>query len=291
MSDTATTAAPAPETPAPEAPAAAPDTTAAAAPAKPAKAPAEAPKMVIIGGREYPEADLVAAIGRAGTVAQGLQQLASERKAFEEAQGQFKDPKKLRAYLKAQGVDPEQWAAETIAEAVQEEALTPEQRELAQLRAEKAERETAAKAAEEKKAKDEHEAKVKGTIKAYEDKYIAAMVDYGLPRTARTVEQLLDIVEAGIDAGLDVSQEAAAQILHAQLIESNRPLFKDMALPRLKEVLGDDVVKKIIEDHQSSLAAVAAKAPDAKAEKTTSGRASASRKERDAQKRWSEIFK
>lgn len=290
MSDTAATA---PTTPAPAAASAEAtkvDTPASSQVTKPAAT--EAPKTVTINGKTYSEADVLAAMGKADTVAQGLKQLAAERKALEEARGTFKDPKKLRNFLKENGYDPEKFAEETIVEAMEQEQLTPEQRELAQLRAEKAEREAAAKAESEKKAKAEQEKQVDQLVRTYENQFIEAMTSQGLPRTAQTVMQLTEIVKDGIEAGFDVSPAEAAQILRTQMLEGNKPLYKGMSVSVLKEALGQDVIDAIIKDHQESLKAVETKAPDAKAEKTTSGKASArsSSKERDVQKRWSDIF-
>lgn len=144
---------------------------------------------------------------------------------FEEAKRQRDEAARLvgtlkkdtRAALKEAGIDPLEWAEQVIAEHLQQEQMSPEQKEAAQLRKEleqfKAKEEEAKKAAEEKAAK-EAEAKELDRIS---DLILETCKIEGMPPLkkgasgALVVKQLAHILEAAEDRGLELSPAELAQ--------------------------------------------------------------------------------
>lgn len=144
---------------------------------------------------------------------------------FEEAKKQRDEAARLvgtlkkdtRAALKEAGIDPLEWAEQVIAEHLQQEQMSPEQKEAAALRRElegfKAKEEEAKKAAEERAAK-EAEAKELDRIS---DLILETCKVEGMPalqkgaRGALVVKQLAHLLEAAEERGLELTPQELAQ--------------------------------------------------------------------------------
>lgn len=235
------------------------DATPAAAPASPA-----APARVKVGDKEYDPAELEAAVQARSTIDQSLKEIASSRAELEAKLAAVKTPAQLRKLLKEMGADEAKFAEDVLIEAMEYEKLTPEQRELKELRDEKA----AAQKAKEDAAKAEADAKVErqtAELRAsYEKQFMAAVIDSGLPKTAHTVAQLASIVEDGLEAGYEVTPAEAATIHRARWYESTRAQVESMQPAQVRELIGSAVWQALLKDHQAGLKKQTEAEPDAR---------------------------
>lgn len=223
------------------------------------------PASLKIGGKTYSEAELQAAVNASSALEARLQELSTRESAFQEGLKQIKDPAKRRAFLKANDVDYVQEAEDVLMEHLREQELTPEQRELAELKAFKAERE---RESADVKAREEAEKVAQQTAaltEAYEAQFIEAMSAAQLPRTPRVAMELLDIVQDCLARDIEITPKEAALILKGRVTEANRPVYEGMSVEQLQAALGPKVVDALIKAHTAGLQAATAKAPDSRA--------------------------
>lgn len=244
--------------------------TTGSAPVVSAKATAGAAEVAVpaslkVGGKTYSEAELQAAVNASSALEARLQELSTRESAFQEGLKQIKDPAKRRAFLKANDVDYVQEAEDVLMEHLREQELTPEQRELAELKAFKAERE---RESADVKAAAEAEKVAQQTAaltEAYEAQFIEAMTVAQLPRTPRVAMELLDIVQDCLARDIEITPKEAALILKGRVTEANRPVYEGMSVEQLQAALGPKVVDALIKAHTAGLQAATAKAPDSRA--------------------------
>lgn len=218
--------------------------------------------VIKVGDKAYSEAELQALISTSATLDARLQEISTREAAFQSSLKQIKDPAQRRALLKAHDVDYVQEAEDVLLEHLREQEMTPEQRELAELKAFKAERE---REAAESKAKAEEERTAAQTAEltaAYEAQFIEAMETAQLPRSPRVAMELLEIVQDCLARDIEITPKEAALILRGRITEANRPVFEGMSVDQLQSALGPKVVQALIKAHTASLQTAAARGPD-----------------------------
>jgi hypothetical protein len=211
-------------------------------------------------------------------LARQMREIATQRQELEQLQAQFKDPASLRRALKAAGHDELKIAEEILLEEADREEKTPEQRELEQFRADKAQRE-----ATEAKTKAEQEANkfrvaAEQLMARQEGAIMTAMAENKLPMTPAMAQNLVTIMEDALAAGWDITPAEAALTARAQHVESNRDLYTAMDGDALADALGEAAVKKLIQRHEASLRA---KVKDADPERPAQRRSRAPADDRD----------
>lgn len=243
--------------------------------------PEPAPARFRVKGQEYTEEELFEALGARNSITEQLKGLSKREQELAERDSAFssKDRSKAIAALKKAGwtaAELEEMSAEVLEAHIKDAQLTPAERELAQYKAREAEQKAAEQAAKDKaeaeaKAK-ETEALVEKFVAQYQESFMQAMVDEGLPRTAQALSAIVDLVLEANDAGYEVTPAEAAKIYRSRHVEPQRSLFEGMDATQLRAALGDKVVDTIIKAHTESLRASVAKAPDAPAKRVTGGK-------------------
>lgn len=247
-----------------------------------AKTTSSAPSKFKIKGQEFSESDLEEALGLKARFSQELDSLSKREAALKERDSDFssKDRAKALAALKKAGwskEELEELSADVLEAHLRDADLTPEQKELAALKAEKAEREAAEKAAQEK-AKADAEAKqaaemTERFVTAYQEQFAKAMIDAGLPRTAHVLDGVIQIVLDANEKGWELTPAEATTVWRAQNLEPQRAVYEGMDAGQLRATLGDKVVDTIIKAHTDSLRQSVNKAPDAPEKRTSKGKA------------------
>jgi len=238
-----------------------------------------APATFKIGGREYTQAELEAHLSTSSRADQILKEAAQAKAEVEQARAGLKDPGKRRAILKELGVDTVKEAEDILIEHLEQQQMTPEQRELAELKAEKAARLESEKASEAEKAAKAQEAQVAQLTAAYEQQFVEAIDSAGLPRTPDVGIQLTQIVMDAVDAGYEVSPAEAAVILKSRITEANRSVFEGMTVAQLRAALPEKAIKALIKEHTEGLKASVSKAPDGPAARRSVPKAKAASEE------------
>lgn len=217
---------------------------------KSAADPAPPPKRykVKIDGEELevPEDELL----------RGYQRGAAARKRFEEAQREraeieelkkLGDPWKIAQKLLGKGdEDLDQLAEQRLLARLQRESMTPEQRRIAELEAERDRYATEAKNRE----AAELEAKVAAQTNIHREQLNralpAAMDAAQLPRTPEAARLVIGHLETMVKMGLELDVQAAAEMAREDLVERNSAIFRGMSPEMLERALGKETIAAIL---------------------------------------------
>lgn len=229
-----------------------------------AAAPPAAAPRVSVGGREYDAAEIEAALAARASVTDEFKTLAQQQADFASKVAAAKTPAQVRKLLADIGVDAAQFSEDTLIEAMENEKLTPEQRELKTLREEKAAAQKAKEDASKADAEAKAEAKANELRASYETQFMSALTDAGLPKTVESVQKLAGIVREALDAGFEVTPAEAATLYRARYHESVRADFKSMTPAQVRDIIGSDVWASLLKEHQAGLKAQTTKEPDAR---------------------------
>lgn len=121
--------------------------------------------------------------------------------------------KDTKAKLRAAGIDPVKFAEETLAEALAEDSLTPEQIELRDLKAEKAKRAEEAEAENKRQLASQEDAHVASITDSIANDFLSALKPRNLPERdlQEIVGRMAYRVEALLDSGVPIDLEAIAE--------------------------------------------------------------------------------
>lgn len=146
--------------------------------------------------------------------------------------------------------DPVAWMEKRLTEKYGAEAkkakMTPEQVELEQLKAEKAQwekKQAAAKAQREAKAREEYQNKV---LEETRTTFEAALKKAGVPVNQKSMYELARIAKMNRENGIRLTPDQLAQELRSEFSGGVKHLLKDAEGASLLEELGDDLVNRII---------------------------------------------
>lgn len=182
-----------------------------------------------------------------------MQEAAEARKAerklnneMEQFLSTLKDPNALESILTELGHDTSQFAEDLLNKQIEEMQLTPEQRELQQLREEMAKIKKAEEAAV--------EAKRQAEIKAMEDKYAAdfqrdimeAMDNGNLSKDAYTIQKMANLMRVAIDNNIDVSFSDIVPIIKEEQTSNIRNVLSGMSAEDILGFLSDKTVNDIV---------------------------------------------
>jgi hypothetical protein len=157
-----------------------------------------------------------------------------------------KDFSTLRGYFEKNKLNPKEALADLLDAAIQDEEMTPEQRELVQLRAEKA-------ASVEQQRRQKEDAEVETFYKEVdalrpqvEEVWKHALEKTTLPKTAKMMEITSRIYLEAAEAGTQLSPEQVAEFARWELVDVNGPLVNELEPMQLVQHFGP-LSKKIDE--------------------------------------------
>ncbi|MBK7864356.1 MAG: hypothetical protein IPJ65_38300 [Archangiaceae bacterium] len=223
-------------------------------PTAPAAAP-EAPKPLKIAGYEFPDENSAKAeiergrqSGRLLTEAQKrLVEASKKEKDFEGVKGEAKkDFLKATAALGLSREEAVELASKFLWEhEVKPKQMSPEQRRIRELEAEKAEREGATKAeAEKAKAAQQEQATVEESKKLRRE-IEAVLTAKKVPGTRHALKRVASYLSSYAEAGADVPVEVAAEMAMGDYKQEFGELFDDASPEQLEEFLGKERWQKI----------------------------------------------
>jgi hypothetical protein len=176
-----------------------------------------------------------------------LEQLTKKEKELLEREARLKDPKHLWKTLQELGLNPRELAESHVAESLQEELLTPEQKHIRELERKLGEREEQDKSAQEKAQAEAHKAEVQKHQDAFADLFMGAMSKAGLPReSARVVlPRMASLYAANEEAGVETTDEELAAHALDTLKSEHKAVFGKMSLDEKLSWLGDDFLLEL----------------------------------------------
>jgi hypothetical protein len=156
--------------------------------------------------------------------------------------------------MAAMGIDDvEQFAEMTLAEKLEQMSMSPEQRELAQLKAEKEER-TRQEAELRRLQEQEQMSRAEAVAqKQYNDEFVAAWKETGLPPNRLFGQLLAAEMVSARERGEELQWKDAAVKLKSKFSRSVREILEATDASQYQDVLGDVVLKKIREHQLKSL--------------------------------------
>lgn len=178
-----------------------------------------------------------------------MSEAAQVRRQAEELVGMFKgDLKSVLKQADKLGKSPEQVRKELedyFMEVIQEETLTPEQKTIREAQRIVQENEERSKReAEEKEAAIRTQLEEK-YAQDYDRKITDALMNSGLPKTARTVKRMASLMAKNLDLGLELEPKDLVHMVREDYLSEIKELFGATDGDTLLKLLGDDVANKI----------------------------------------------
>jgi len=128
---------------------------------------------------------------------------------------------------------------------LEDEVMDPKDKELRDLRKDKATREEEAATAK-KEAEEEEMVKLSGEYRdQYEKSFQTCLEASGLPKTPHTVKRLAFYMHEGVKRGLDLKPEDVVVFVKEEYLEEQKSLFSSLDGENLLKFLGEDLAKKI----------------------------------------------
>lgn len=212
----------------------------------PATTPQEIRKIKLkLDGKEVelPESEVIAY----------AQQGKSSTQRFQEASRMKQEAEQLMAFAKANpkeffaktGMNARDWAEKYLVEELQREAMSPEQRkaqetedELGRYKREESERKQKEKLDVEKRLQKEHHDK-------YEQVFIQALNESGLPKTPFTIKRMAELQLINLKNKYEFSPGQLAKLVREDYLAEQKATIGGLDGDQLIDFLGPELVKKL----------------------------------------------
>jgi hypothetical protein len=166
----------------------------------------------------------------------------AKRKAFEIAQAFEKDPASILRRLGAKGRE----AAEMfLLEHLQEEALTPEQKQYRQMQQELDGYRNKDKEAKERSEQERISKLESDQAQHYQSVIIEALEKSDLPKSPENVKRMAFLLRQNLKLGLDLSPEELAQEAKNDVTSYLGSMFKNASAETIIKVFGPEILKKL----------------------------------------------
>lgn len=130
---------------------------------------------------------------------------------------------------------------------IQKEMMTPEQRELAELKEKLAQEEAAKKELESKTANERMKALTERYNQQYEKDISDTLATSGLPKTRATVKRIAYYLSEGLKRGVELKAADVIDLVRADYTNEIKELYGSLDGDTLAQFLGDENIKKIRE--------------------------------------------
>ena len=244
--------APKPSSPAPSSPGQ--SASAQPEPARPNETPAETAarkyKLKVNGvEREYDEETVIRRAQLAESADQKFQEASKLRKQTEAfIQALRDDPVSVLTNPKL-GVDMRKIAEQFLAKEYQREMVSPEQRELEELREFKAQREREAQEAQEHEQMTTREREFAAQQQKYAQEYDRqigeGLMNSGLPKTPQTLKRVAELMHSALKKGYELDVATAVDMVRESYQNDMMELYGKLDGDKLVGLLGEDLAKKI----------------------------------------------
>jgi len=154
------------------------------------------------------------------------------------------DPRKA---LQEFGHDPLLFAQQMLEDYLKEQEMSPEQKELNELRKFKEEQEKTKTEQEESKKQMEFQAAVDARKAELETNVLEAMDKVGLWKDVSTAQKMAEYMLEALDAGMDLTPEMAARLVKQDMQTSSKAMYGNLTGQQLFEILGEEGIKKVKE--------------------------------------------
>lgn len=143
------------------------------------------------------------------------------------------------------GVNFRQIAEEYLAEQLEQELMSPEEKRIREAERIIREREAEMKAAREREESEQIERLKNHYAQDYDKKITEALQTSGLPKTPKTVKRMAELMKMNLSNGLDLEPKDLVQLVREDYVQEMKSIFGAADGEALFNLLGDDVVTKI----------------------------------------------
>ena len=157
------------------------------------------------------------------------------------------------AVLTQLGLDPTEIAKEHLTRELQNMRMSPEERELAELRAERDARLKASREEEERLANEKELAARNELASNMEKQIISALDSVNLPKDESSVRMMVEIMKHAVAGDVEISWQEAAEMVKENHKKNYAHFFSQLNEDELAALLGDDVVKKLVKRSTKNL--------------------------------------
>jgi hypothetical protein len=232
---------------------------------------------------EVDEEELKAGYGTRKASTKRFEEASAMKRQIEEAKKKAKeDP---RAFLKAHGLDPRSLSEELLWAELQEEALTPQEKELKSYKQKIAEYEAQKQAQEAEQLEQRIAIMEKEQTEIMTKELIDSLSQYKLPKSKFSIQMIVSTVQEADKHGYDLKIPEAARLVRKQLDEFNQDNLRNLEGDDLREYAGEDTLKKLRNEDVKKLKAPFGK-PIPRKESDDSGSDNSKPKEKMSWSEW-----
>lgn len=167
-------------------------------------------------------------------------QLENEVKAF--FNELKKDPK---SGLNKLGIDPRQFAASMLEEELRQQSLTPEQKELEELKAKLQAAEADRKSKDEEFTKKELERATQVEYERISNRIEKAIDTSGLPKEPAIVKRIANYMLVGNQLGVKLDPEDLVEVVREDMFNEIQGLIKSLGAEKVEQLIGKDMLTQI----------------------------------------------
>jgi hypothetical protein len=147
------------------------------------------------------------------------------------------------------GLNFRELAEQYLVEQIQQEQMDPKERELEQLRKWKQEQEETKRAAEmeemTKKERAAFEQQVQQARETYDRQIGEVLNQSGLPRNARTIKRVAELMHGALSKGYELPLEMAVDMVKESYTQDIKELVGNLGEEHFESILGDEFVGKL----------------------------------------------
>lgn len=160
---------------------------------------------------------------------------------------------KDKAAFKELGIDPYEWAESMLSEKIQQDLLTPEQREKNELLSKIAAYEQEKKSADDASKQAEFQKAYNFHAQDLDNKFTEALKTAKVPKTAATVRRMADYMMKFANAGQNVEPADVISYVKQDYMEEHQQLWGESDLDQLYEQFGKANIDKLIKAHNAKM--------------------------------------
>ena len=190
---------------------------------------------------------------------QRMNEAAAVRKQAEELIALAKsDPRKLLSHPNI-NADLRAFAETILAEHVQEQLLTPEQKEKRDMKKKLEQYENQEKEQKTNAEKAEYDRLYEHYNQEYSNQIITALDSSGLPKTPDTVKRMASYMKQALDKGINATTEQIVQLVKQDYLADVKALLGNATPESLIAMLGEEVAGKVVKSQLSKVKTVGQK--------------------------------
>jgi antitoxin component of RelBE/YafQ-DinJ toxin-antitoxin module len=147
--------------------------------------------------------------------------------------------------LKQMGIDPKEFAAMIIEEELQQQAMTPEQRERAELEAKLKALEDERRLEKEEFDKREYERLTQQEYERIDTKMTAVIDQAGIPKSPYVVKKIAQYMQDGLQYGVNLEPEDVIGLVKEEIQSDLKELLSALGEDKVESFIGKDILDKV----------------------------------------------